>query len=264
MRWGYGQSSMPEGTKILLIANGIGFFLQLLTGSVLTRFFGLVPRLAWSHLHIWQFVTYMFLHGGMMHILVNMYMLWLFGSEIERMWGQRAFLKYYFIAGIGAALFYTLVNPFSSIPMIGASGALYGVLTAYAVTFPDRELMLLFPPIRMKARTLVIVYVCYDLMMGVFGSTDGVAHFAHLGGALVGFLYLKQNWHSISIRETLIEWRRKRRMRVVREKEEEMAKLRRLVDQILDKANDVGMDRLSREEKQFLKKASKILNRNKS
>ena len=188
----------------------------------------------------------------------------MFGSEVERMWGQRAFLKYYFIAGIGAGLFYTLVTPFSMIPMIGASGAIYGVLVAYAVMFPDRELMLLFPPIRLKARTLVIGYVCYDLLVGIFGSRDGVAHMAHLGGALVGFIYMKQNLQLASLREKFAQWRRKRRMRVVKEKEEEITKLRRLVDQILDKANDIGMDNLSRDEKKFLKRASKILNRNKS
>ena len=104
---------------------------------------GLIPRWAWSRFFLWQFVTYMFLHGGLFHLIINMYALWVFGTEVERMWGPKAFYRYYFITGIGAGIVHTLITPLSTIPTIGASGAVLGVLTAFAMMFPDREITLL-------------------------------------------------------------------------------------------------------------------------
>jgi membrane associated rhomboid family serine protease len=228
---------------------------------------GLVPRLAWSRFYIWQFVTYMFLHGNLFHLLINMYVLWMFGCEVERMWGPKQFIRYYFITGIGAGIIHTLITPFSLIPTIGASGAVMGVLAAFAVLFPNREITLLLFfifPIRMKAKTLALLFIGISLLSGMQGSPDNVAHFAHLGGMLVGYLYMKRGLKLRKVTERFQEMNRRRKMRVVHKKQEEMDKLRRLLNQVLDKANEVGMENLTQDEKFFLKKASKILNRKKN
>lgn len=259
--FGFG-SSLTEGVKLLLIANGIGFLLQLLTMGNLTLAFGLVPRWVWSRFFIWQPVTYMFLHGGWFHLFMNMFVLWMFGSEIERMWGQKAFLKYYFVTGIGGGLFYTLFALNSTIPTVGASGAIYGILAAYAMMFPERKIYLyfLFP---VPARIFVLVIVVLELLSGISGHQTGVAHFAHLGGAIIGYFYMKKDWKIDSLTDRFKTWNAQRRMRVVSEKEEELERMRRLVDQILDKANEIGMENLTKDEKTFLKRASKILKKNK-
>ncbi len=265
MSWGFG-SGITDTVKILLILNGAAFLLLLIAGSPLIATFGLIPRLAWSRFFIWQFFTYMFLHGGLFHLFFNMYALWVFGCEVERMWGPRAFLRYYLITGVGAGIIHTLITPMSMVPTIGASGAVLGVLTAFAMMFPDREItMLLFfiLPVRMRARTLALLFAGISLFSGVIGSADGIAHFAHLGGMLVGYLYLKIDWRWGALKKRFEDLQRKRRMRVIHKKEEEREKLRRLVDQVLDKANDVGMENLTRDEKLLLKRASKILNQEK-
>jgi membrane associated rhomboid family serine protease len=262
MGWGLG-GGMTNTVKMLLIINGAAFVLLMIVGSPLIAAFGLIPRLTWSRLLIWQFFTYMFLHGGLFHLFFNMYALWIFGCEIERMWGPKAFLRYYFITGVGAGIIHTMITPLSMVPTIGASGAVLGILTAYAMMFPDRELTLLLffiLPVRMRARTMALLFAGMSLFSGVLGSADGIAHFAHLGGMLVGYLYLKFDWRWDALKKSFENWRRERRMRVVRQNEEEKEKLRRLVDQVLDKANEVGMENLTRDEKLFLKKASKILN----
>src|SRR4030042_3690882 len=118
--WSIGGGGLTKGVKVLLVANGTWFILELFTGGGLITILGLVPRLVWSRFHIWQPVTYMFLHSSFLHLALNMYALWVFGCEVERMWGTNAFLRYYFITGIGAGLIHTLVTPFSLIPTIGA------------------------------------------------------------------------------------------------------------------------------------------------
>ena len=265
MSWGLG-SGITDTVKILIIANGAVFLLLMMVGSPLITAFGLIPRWTWSRFFIWQLFTYMFLHGGMFHLFFNMYALWIFGCEIERMWGPKAFLRYYFITGVGAGIIHTLITPMSMVPTIGASGAVLGVLAAFTMMFPDRELTLLLFfifPVRMKARTMALLFAGISLFSGVLGSADGIAHFAHLGGMLVGYLYLKYDWRWDALKKRFKDWQRKRRMRVVRRKEEEKEKLRRLVDQVLDKANEVGMENLTRDEKLLLKKASQILNKDK-
>ncbi len=261
-RWGIG-GGMTEAVKKLLIANGVIFLLQFITGPRMAWYLGLVPRNVWTKFYIWQFVTYMFLHANLFpHLLFNMYVLWFFGKEVESMWGPRAFYKYYFITGIGAGIIYALVKPFSTIPTIGASGAVYGVLTAFALMFPDRELNLLIFfifPLRIRAKTLAIAFAVMEFFGGVFASRDGIAHAAHLGGMFIGYLYIKGSWMMFRIPvKRFKQWRAQRRMRVERNEREELEKLRRIVDQILDKANEVGMENLTRDEKILLKKASKI------
>jgi membrane associated rhomboid family serine protease len=264
-----------DTVKSLILANAIVFLIQqIVFGRMstlpaglnpLVRFFGLVPQHTWSRFYIWQFFSYMFLHGNLFHIFFNMYALWVFGCEVERMWGSRAFLRYYFITGVGAGLFHTLLTPTSQVVTIGASGAVMGVLTAYAVMFPNRELNLLLFfifPVRMRARTLALGFAAISILNGVLGSPDGVAHFAHLGGMLVGYLYMKRDWRGVAVMKKIKQWKSHRKMKVRRKNQEEMEKLRRLVDQVLDKANEVGMENLSRDEKVFLRKASKILKKN--
>jgi len=266
MDWGIGGGAVTPGVKNLLIANGAVYLVLMLFGPKLVYFFGLVPKLALFRFHIWQFVTYMFLHGGFLHLIINMYALWVFGTEVERMWGTKVFYKYYFITGIGAGIIHTMITPNSYIPTVGASGAIMGVLTAYAVLFPNREItMLLFfiLPIRMRAKTLALLFAAFSLISGAMGSRDGVAHFAHLGGMLIGYVYMKRYSTITIILDRIKDWKRRRNMHVHADKQEELERLRRLVDKILDKANDVGMENLTREEKRFLKHASKILNREK-
>ncbi len=266
MKWGIGGGGLTEAVKNILIANGIVFVLQRLFGSQFILAFGLIPQMAWSRFFIWQFITYMFLHGGIIHLLINMYVLWMFGTEVERMWGAKAFYRYYFVTGIGAGIIHTFLTPFSMIPTIGASGAVLGILTAFAVMFPNREITLLLffiLPVTMQAKTLVLICAGMSLFSGVMGSADGIAHFAHLGGMLVGYLYMKRGNSFNFFKTRYQEWRRIRYMRVNRKNREGLDKLRRQVDQVLDKANEMGMENLTPDEKILLNKASKILNREK-
>lgn len=258
-QWGLGGGGITPAVKNLLVANGIGYLLMLLFGRSFVYFFGLIPQAAFFNFRIWQFVTYMFLHGGFFHILINMYVLWMFGTEVERMWGSKVFYKYYFITGIGAGLFHAVIMPHSIVPTVGASGAIMGLLTAYAVLFPNRELTLLLffiLPVRMRAKTLVLLFAGFSLLSGAIGTSDGVAHFAHLGGMIVGYIYMKRYNSIKTIVSKFRDWKRKRDMRVHQKKTEDMNKMRKMVDTILDKANTVGMENLTKEEKRFLKYAS--------
>ena len=194
----------PSIVQILLTLNGIAFLLLLstpvpmfenfalwplgLTGQAL--FDGIAPRF-----QLWQLISYSFLHGGVFHLLINMYVLWMFGSRIEQAWGSRAFVIYYFVCVIGAGLVQLIIASQSVstgeiYPTIGASGGVFGLLLAFALTFPDEQLMLLFPPIILKAKWLVLIYACIELVAGVTGTMAGIAHFAHLGGMVFGFLLL--------------------------------------------------------------------------
>ncbi len=173
----------------LIIANIAVFFIQLLFPEM-NSILGLVPVLVVKKYFIWQLFTYMFLHGGFFHLFFNMFVLWMFGSEIESIWGRNEFLKYYFITGVGAGIVYVIVKHNSVIPTIGASGAVYGLLLAFGLTFPNRYVYLyFFLPI--KAKFLVLIFGCIEFFSAFSGSRDNIAHFAHLGGLLVGFLYLK-------------------------------------------------------------------------
>jgi membrane associated rhomboid family serine protease len=259
---GYGDrfGLFPPAVKWLLIIN-VAMFLgpRVFYFNLYTfhQIFGLVPARVFGNLFIWQPVTYMFLHGGTWHILINMFILWMFGSELERTWGSKEFLKFYFVAGIGAGLVNVLFSVFSPstwhIPIIGASGAIYGVLVAYAMLFPERLVYVYFL-IPVKVKYLVIFLIAIEFLSTY--RADGVAHFAHLGGALFGYLYLKYNlrWRlrKWSISELIQRLREERMNR----KREEGDKLMEEVDDILDKINKVGYENLTRREKKILDKAS--------
>jgi len=261
VRWGSGRG-LGDAVKILLMLNAIGFLAQLSWGGIVTVNLGLIPYLAWSRLQIWQFVTYMFLHGDFFHILFNMYSLWVFGSELEAEWGFKRFLTYYFVSGVGAGIFHTFITPHSLIPTIGASGAVSGIMVAYALTYPERELQLLLffiIPVRMKAKVLALGLAALSLAFGAAGSPDGIAHFAHLGGMAVGAAFFMLVIRRFSPSAWIAQMRRKRRFNVARRAREDEGGMAESVNAVLDRANRIGFDKLSRKEKQTLKKASESL-----
>ena len=193
---------MPPVTKTLLIANVAIYLAQQFAGDALVIWFALWPFATPSFgapgtpvgFLPWQLITYSFLHGNELHILVNMLGLYMFGSEVERVLGQRRYLVYYFGAVLAAAiaqLVMSALNPGPPYPTIGASGGVFGLLLAYGIFFPRRIVMLIFPPIPMPAWLFVIVYAAIELYLGVTGTQAGVAHFAHLGGMLGGWLMLR-------------------------------------------------------------------------
>jgi len=183
---------MPPVTQTLLIANVVVFLLQTQAGDALEYWFALWPL---SHgFAPWQLVTYGFLHGGFAHIFFNMLGLYMFGSDVERLFGSRYFLAYYFVCLVSAALCQLFVVSLTGgppYPTLGASGALYGLLLAFGMYFPRRMVMLIFPPIPMQARVFVFVFGALELFLGVTGTAAGVAHFAHLGGMLGGWLMIQ-------------------------------------------------------------------------
>lgn len=176
--------------KWLIIANIAVFFIQMLWGRQCEMLFGLVPAFVWQKLMIWQLFSYMFLHGGVFHLLFNMFLIWMFGRSIESQWGTSAFLKYYVLTGLGAGLLTILFTPNASIPTIGASGAVYGLLVAFAMMYPSATIYLYFF-IPVTARQMVIFLAVIEFFASASGTPDGIARFAHLGGMLFGYLYLK-------------------------------------------------------------------------
>ncbi len=182
---------MPPITQALLLINVGAFLLDLLLGGTLTRWLALWPL--GSNFLPFQVVTYAFLHGSIGHLFFNMLGLWMFGSELERVWGSQRFVRFYGASVLSAAAAQLLVTAVlgSIYPTVGASGGLFGLLLAFAMMFPNRTIMPLFPPIPMKAKTFVAVYGALELVLGVTGTQEGVAHFAHLGGMLGGYLMIR-------------------------------------------------------------------------
>ena len=187
--------------KHFIIINVIMFALTLLAENFMLEKFALFYFNS-PFFKPYQLISYIFMHGGFMHILFNMYSLYIFGSVLESVWGGKKFFIYYMVTGIGAALFHLFITylriesgvlyPYlaSIIPMVGASGAIYGLLLAYGVLFPNNVLTLFFPPVSLKAKYMVFVFGGLEFLLGLGGSGDGVAHFAHLGGMLFGFVIL--------------------------------------------------------------------------
>jgi membrane associated rhomboid family serine protease len=208
---------VTPGIKALLIANGAVFVVQMLAlrvgGAAIEPMFGLQPDLVIHKFWVWQLVTYMFLHstGWIFHVVLNMAMLWMFGAEVERAWGTRAFVRYYFVCGIGAALTTCALFPHSL--TIGASGAVFGVMLAYALMFPNRQILFWFI-FQMRAVSFVLLCAVIELAQ-LLEMQDGIAHIAHLGGMLFGYLYLKRAWR-IGPFLSELHWKlRRRRFRVV-------------------------------------------------
>jgi membrane associated rhomboid family serine protease len=202
--------NLPPATRSVLIATVVVFILQILAGGSDPWLGGpaFYPFMLWPLGNVsgiaadgslqsvgflpWQLLTYGLLHGSFGHLFFNMLALFFFGPSLEYTWGQRRFLIFYFVCVAGAGLVQLLVvsllmGPSAFYPTVGASGGVYGLLLGYGMLFPNHRVMLLIPPIPMKARTLVIIFGALALFLGVTGSQAGVAHFAHLGGMLFGF-----------------------------------------------------------------------------
>jgi membrane associated rhomboid family serine protease len=204
-RFGYdGAMSLKLApvTRALLFANIGVFVLQSLTGDLLIGPFALWPPVSAQYptapgFQVWQLLTYGFLHGGLDHLFFNMLALYMFGAEVERLLGPRRFLTYYLVCVVGAALAQVAVMSSMNqppVPTVGASGGVFGLLLAFGLAYPQRRIMLLFPPIPMPAWLFVTLYGLLELYLGVTGTAAGVAHFAHLGGMAAGYALLVL-WH---------------------------------------------------------------------
>ena len=205
-------SSLPPVTKNLIIINVIIFVATLINEEFMISTFALFYPTS-PFFHWWQVVTHMFMHGGFWHIFFNMYTLLIFGGVVERIIGSKKFLVFYFICGLGAVALHlgveylqmqsymngvaqgsaTAMQNIEAIkytPTVGASGAIYGVLMGYAMLFPESRMTLLFPPITLSAKWMVVAFAVIELLTGVTGLASGIAHFAHLGGMLIGWLMI--------------------------------------------------------------------------
>ena len=205
-------ASLPPVTKNLIIINVIVFLATLVNEDFMIGTFALFYPTS-QYFHWWQVVTHMFMHGGFWHIFFNMYTLLIFGCVVERIIGSKKFLLFYFICGLGAVALHlgveylqmqsymqgaalgnaTAIQNIAMIkntPTVGASGAIYGVLMGYAMLFPESRMTLLFPPVTLSAKWMVAIFAAIELFTGVTGISAGIAHFAHLGGMLIGWLMI--------------------------------------------------------------------------
>jgi len=175
---------------------------------------------SWGVLHgrLWELVTYMFLHGGFFHLLINMLYLFMFGSSLERAWGRRFFFKYYMVTGVGAALVWVLVQHGSRVPTLGASGAVFAILLAFGMMYPNSTLLLFFV-LPVKAKYLVAALIGFEVIYAVQSLDDGIAHLIHLAGAGIGYIYLRHARGSgVSFPSPLKRfrrWRMRRRLQVI-------------------------------------------------
>ena len=205
--------NVPRVTRNLIIINVLMFIGTLVNEEAMLKAFALFYPTS-PYFHWWQYITHMFMHGGWWHIFFNMYSLFIFGSVLERIIGEKKFLIFYFICGLGAVALHTGVQYLQAqsymaeiakgskeamdayqmlkvTPTVGASGAIYGLLIGYAMLFPDSKLTLIFPPITLSAKWWIIIFAAIELVTGVTGVASGIAHFAHLGGMLFGFLLIR-------------------------------------------------------------------------
>jgi len=213
---GYGRrglfSNVPPVTLNLIIINVLVYIITSLRQTEMVSAFALFYPKS-PYFHWWQYGTYMFMHGGFWHLFFNMYSLFIFGSVLERVWGTKKYLLFYVVTGLGAAATHTGVEALQSAhfmnqiaqgvaegatsyhqllmtPTLGASGAIYGLLLGYAMLYPDSRLTLIFPPVTLTAKWFVLIFAGIELLTGVTGTAEGVAHFAHLGGMLFGVLLI--------------------------------------------------------------------------
>lgn len=214
-------SNIPPVVKNLIIINVLMYVLTLFTGDFMYEKFALFYVHS-PFFHWWQLITHMFMHGGFFHLFFNMYSLFVFGCVLERVWGPKKFLFFYFVTGLGAALLHSGVLYLEAMryahmvdqgiasaaqdlyrimatPTVGASGAIYGVLLGYGLLFPDSVLQLVFPPVALKAKWFVLIFAVIEFFSGISGASSGVAHFAHLGGMLFGWILI-------------VIWRKKNRL----------------------------------------------------
>ena len=211
---GIGYPIWSPAVRALILTCVVVFVLQFFDenyGSyTLLRSFGLTPYLVTHSLYLWQLATYIFLHDvhGITHILFNMLGLWMFGSDLERSWGARKFVTYFFVCGVGAGVLTAVISPNSTAPTIGASGAIYGVLLAYAMMFPTRIIYFLIFP--MPAKWFAVIMGGLAFFSSLSANSGGVAYIAHLGGMLFGFLYLRGGRLVPDLKWQYEQWQRRR------------------------------------------------------
>ena len=265
----YKSQFFTDAIRTLVLVNVVVYILQSLSGKedVFFRLFGLVPSSFLSELMVWQPLTYMFFHApfyssvGISHILLNMLGLWVFGRELEQAWGKNNFLKYYFVTGIGSGLVTFLFQINSDSPVIGASGAVYGVLLAYGLSYPNRMLYI-WGIIPVKSLWLVIIMGAIAFF-GLLGNADGISHVTHISGMVIGYFMLNKKWRW---RELLFKIRKKTIEFQVQRHEEKVAKkimLKKDIDLILDKIQKKGFSSLTPKEKNKLYDASKNMSKQK-
>jgi membrane associated rhomboid family serine protease len=230
---GFGPPATPDVVKLIIAVNCVVYLVQVLGPAAFTGVFSVTPALVWEHGWIWQVATYMWLHaeGSPLHLLFNMFALWMFGSQVASAWGAQRFLRFYLVCGVGAGVLiaswpavlelFGFATSSYSLPTLGASGAVYGVLLAFSLLWPDRTIMLLFPPIPLKA----IWFIPFLFFMEVVtpGSRN-VSHVGHLGGVLVGYVALRMmglggRASFGQLRWRLKRWRMRRQLRAVRSEE---------------------------------------------
>lgn len=278
-----GPGSVTPMVKKLLIANGVVFFLQLFSQLALGwsglgissagaqhftlqpigRYFALVPQLFVESGFVWQLISYQFLHGGFFHILINMFILWMFGTEIERLWDQMSFLQFYLVCGMAAGLAMVVVNygrtPESLIPVVGASGAIFGLLGAFAYYWPNREVFIMgiFP---MKTKYFILLIAGFELMISITETQLGVANIAHLGGLAMGLFYVRFLDPRKTLWDSVRRWAEQRKVRKKKEQWKERERKREEMvqeaDEILDRLQDMSWDELSEEEKRRIREIS--------
>ena len=269
------------GPRIRFGPGGIGSMIKALIGVTLLVYIlqqflyligelGLTPGLFFTDFpnRLYQPLSYMFLHSSFFHIAFNMLFLWMFGTEIERLWGGAKFLQFYIFCGLGGAALTLLFSPNSMIPIIGASGAVYGVMAAYWRYFPDRKLYLYFIfPVKVRYFIPILLFLI-PIFSILFARGSGIAHLAHLGGALVGFLLVLRGSPASGTSANFFRdfLRRKKHERLTARLESNRHRagdVMKRVDAILDKINEVGLENITDEERKFLEEASEELSRGK-
>ena len=262
-QFSYKPALFTDAIKILVSVNFGIFLLQTVarTEGLFFPLFGLVPKMVWSEFMIWQPFTYLFFHGGIWHVLINMFVLWMFCSELERIWGKGHFLKFYFVTGVGAGLVTMIFGLNSMTPIVGASGAVYGVLLAYGLTYPNRTVYL-YGIIPIKSLWFV-VGIGVIAFMSSFDNVSQISHLTHLSGMMIGYLMLKRpvrfNDLWFTIRKRTLEYKIKHEEKTVSQHQA----IEREIDRILDKINREGFDSLTEEEHDRLYKGSQSLSRTK-
>jgi len=271
----FGGPLTPTVKKLMIINGGI-FLLQQFTGLVkpnmLEYFFGLHHLGLFHEFKLWQVFTYMFLHGGWLHIIFNLIALWMFAGELEQVWGSKKFLRYYLYSGIGAGIFIALMNYFVFInyqinPVtIGASGAIYAILLAYGLTWPNREVLLYFLfPVKMKYLVIVFGLIeFFGTLSSAAGTGGNISHVGHLGGLISGFIFImyrtkfsggkKASTKNINPLNTSLK---KIRIKKKKKEIETRIKAKEIIDELLEKIARSGMSSLSPDEKKRLEWARK-------
>ena len=258
----YGRPSNPfQGfwssgvvSKIVIINIAVFILEILLSNTNFIIYLGLSPRLVITRGFVWQILTYMFLHGGFWHLALNMFIIWMFGNQLETVWGSGRFLKYYLVCGMGGALL-SFVFAFNSL-VIGASGAGYGILLAYAVLFPYNQIYV-WGILPVRARTLVIVLASIEFLSGIAGG-DGIAHFAHLGGMAAGLIYMRTDHRAWKFWDKLGDLFKGFPIRIKMDEDEKGESYdEEKINSILDKISEKGYENLTETERRILENYSR-------